>query len=432
MGFLPSDLHSATVGRHPLIELQRVSKTYASQEQTGSTAVRALDQVDLTVHEGEWVAIMGPSGSGKSSMVNLIGCLDRPSDGRLTIDGQDLAKLTPAELTRFRAEKIGFIFQQFHLVPYLTSLENVMLAQYFHSMTDEHEALDALEQVGLKDRARHLPSQLSGGEQQRVCIARALINDPRIILADEPTGNLDALNEELVLRKLRELHVQGRTIIMVTHDPTVARLADRTIELHHGKIAAQNTFALSDETQFDEVLEEIWTLNENGEYAELGRMDVEGALPISVAIERMESAGLLCRREHSFDHMHKAAINRCHDAVHPSESMAEHGDWIIEYTERGKQRARDVVRRHRLAERLFVQTFHLSNEAEVEQQACKFEHILSPEATDSICTFLGHPAACPHGNQIPPGECCIRAGGQRCNPQLMDAIHIKGDKLVAR
>jgi energy-coupling factor transporter ATP-binding protein EcfA2 len=307
-------------------------------------------------------------------------------------------------------------------VPYLTSVENVMLAQYFHSMTDEEEALQALEGVGLRDRARHLPSQLSGGEQQRVCIARALINDPRIILADEPTGNLDALNEELVLRKLRELHAQGRTIIMVTHDPTVARLADRTLELHHGKFAPQTTFALSDETQFDEILEEIWTLHENHEQAEFGRLDVEGALPISIALERMEQADLLMRRPHFPDHTHKSVLNRCHDAVHPVDVMAEHGEWIMDFTDRGYQRARDVVRRHRLAERLFVQTLKVENEAEVEQQACKFEHILSPEATDSICTFLGHPAACPHGQPIPAGECCERAGGQKCNPQLMDII----------
>ena len=148
-----------------------------------------------------------------------------------------------ANLNRVRAEKIGFIFQQFHLIPFLTAVENVMLAQYFHSMTDEQEAMDALARVGLGDRAHHLPSQLSGGEQQRVCIARALINDPRIILADEPTGNLDAVNEEIVLRLLREFHQQGRTIVMVTHDPVVARLADRRIEFHHGKIESQEVFA---------------------------------------------------------------------------------------------------------------------------------------------------------------------------------------------
>src|SRR5436853_895564 len=142
--------------------------------------------------------------------------------------------MSASELNRVRAEKIGFVFQQFHLVPYLSALENVMLAQYFHSMTDEQEAREALERVGLKQRARHLPAHLSGGEQQRVCIARALINDPQIILADEPTGNLDAQNEEIVLHLLRQFHNQGRTIVMVTHDPAVARLAARKVELHPG------------------------------------------------------------------------------------------------------------------------------------------------------------------------------------------------------
>src|SRR5215475_252260 len=218
------------------IELKNVTRIYRA-----NTEVRALDDVSLSVAPGEWLAIMGPSGSGKSTLVNLIGCLDRPTSGEIFIGGANVNQMTAAELNRFRAEKIGFIFQQFHLIPYLTALENVMLAQYFHSMTDKEEALAALDRVGMKVRANHLPSQLSGGEQQRVCIARALINDPDIILADEPTGNLDAQNEELVLRQLRELHSQGRTIIMVTHDPAVARLADRLLELHHGKIASQES-----------------------------------------------------------------------------------------------------------------------------------------------------------------------------------------------
>src|SRR5579859_3726737 len=144
------------------IELKNVSRVYKS-----NVEVRALDDVSLSVAPGEWLAIMGPSGSGKSTMVNLIGCLDRPTSGNVWLAGQNVAGLSTAELTRVRAEKIGFIFQQFHLIPYLTALENVMLAQYFHSMTDEQEALEALERVGLKDRANHLPAQLSGGEQQR-------------------------------------------------------------------------------------------------------------------------------------------------------------------------------------------------------------------------------------------------------------------------
>src|SRR5947209_6990504 len=146
----------------------------------------------------------------------------------------------------------------------------VIRAQYFHSMTDEQEALEALERVGLKERADHVPAHLSGGEQQRACIARALINDPKIVLADEPTGNLDAQNEEIVLRLLGQLHQQGRTIVMVTHDPVVARLADRRIELHHGKIAASEVFSMADEEQLEEVLEELWVLAEHGEIAEIG------------------------------------------------------------------------------------------------------------------------------------------------------------------
>src|ERR1044072_6879739 len=156
-------------------------------------------------------------------MVYFPGPLVRPTCGEIWLDGENVANFSPAELNRVRAEKIGFVFQQFHLIPFLTALENVMLAQYFHSMTDQKEALEALERVGLKERANHLPSQMSGGEQQRVCIARALINDPKIVLADEPTGNLDAQNEEIVLRLLRELHSQARTIVMVKHDPTAAR-----------------------------------------------------------------------------------------------------------------------------------------------------------------------------------------------------------------
>ena len=261
---------------------------------------------------------MGPSGSGKSTLVNLIGCLDRPSSGEIWLDGQNVAGISSADLNRVRAEKIGFIFQQFHLIPFLTAVENVMLAQYFHSMTDEKEAVEALTRVGLGDRAHHLPSQLSGGEQQRVCIARALINDPRIILADEPTGNLDAQNEEIVLRLLREFHQQGRTIVMVTHDPVVARLADRRIELHHGKIASQEIFSLADEEQLDEVLEELWVLAEHGEIAEVERMEVHGALPVSLAVEKMIEMGLVVSTPHPPEpHDHKPFVNPCHDALKP-------------------------------------------------------------------------------------------------------------------
>ena len=198
--------------------------------------VRALADVSFSVEAGEWIAIMGPSGSGKTTLINILGGLDMPTAGQAVVDGVDVARLDEAGLTRFRAQKIGFIFQQFHLVPYLTALENVMLAQYFHSTTDEKEAQQALERVGLGDRVEHLPGALSGGEQQRVAVARALINHPKLILADEPTGNLDEANEETVIQLFKELHQEGHTILMVTHDPSIGNLADRRIEFAHGKL----------------------------------------------------------------------------------------------------------------------------------------------------------------------------------------------------
>jgi putative ABC transport system ATP-binding protein len=206
-------------------------------------AVKALQNIDLAVKQGEWLAIMGPSGSGKTTMMNIVGCMDKASDGSVVLDGEELSRLSPKGLTAIRRDKIGLIFQQFHLVPYLTALENVVLAQYYHSMPDEAEALAALGNVGLGERARHLPSQLSGGEQQRVCIARALINCPQLILADEPTGNLDEANEKLVLKILHRLHESGSTIIVVTHSPEVGEHAERVIILEHGKIARTTTGA---------------------------------------------------------------------------------------------------------------------------------------------------------------------------------------------
>jgi len=198
--------------------------------------VRALAGVSFNVEAGEWIAIMGPSGSGKTTLINILGGLDTPTSGQAIVDEVDVARLDESGLTRFRAQKIGFIFQQFHLVPYLTAVENVMLAQYFHSATDEKEAQLALERVGLADRIEHLPGALSGGEQQRVAVARALINHPKLILADEPTGNLDEANEETVIQLFRELHSEGHTILMVTHDPAIGNLADRRIEFAHGRL----------------------------------------------------------------------------------------------------------------------------------------------------------------------------------------------------
>ena len=214
--------------REVLLEVKNVSKIYGD--------LHALKEVSFQVRKGEWVAIMGSSGSGKSTMMNIIGCMDKPSIGEVILDGQDITKESQNSLTKIRREKIGLIFQQFHLIPYLTALENVMVAQYYHSIPDEQEALQALERVGLKDRAKHLPSQLSGGEQQRVCIARALINSPEIILADEPTGNLDEVNEKIVIDILTQLHKEGSTIIVVTHDLEVGDAAERKIILEYGKI----------------------------------------------------------------------------------------------------------------------------------------------------------------------------------------------------
>lgn len=390
-----------------MIKLKNVSRLYPARAEAKGGMIHALDDFSLAVDPGEWVSIMGPSGSGKSTLVNLIGCLDRPTSGEIWLDGENVARLSALELNRVRAEKIGFVFQQFHLIPYLTAVENVMLAQYFHSMTDEKEALDALERVGLKDRSYHVPSQLSGGEQQRVCIARALINDPRIILADEPTGNLDAKNEAIVLELLRESHQQGRTIVMVTHDPVVARLADRRIELHHGKIAVQEIFSMADEEQFDEILEELWVMEEHGERAELGRMDTHGVLPVSIAVEKMTELELVTTSPHPPEaHQHKPFVNPCHDAMRPEGIFVRDGSALVALTPRGRTKAGSIIRRHRLAERLFTDSLAMDSESEIEQQACKFEHILSPGATDKICAFLGHPRTCPHGAPIPPGPCC--------------------------
>ena len=211
-----------------ILELRDVSKIYES--------VNALSNINLKVKKGDWIAIMGSSGSGKTTMMNIIGCMDRPSNGQVLINGVDISKENQKNLTNIRREKIGLIFQQFHLISYLTALENVMVAQYYHSMIDEKEALEALRKVGLDDRAKQLPSQLSGGEQQRVCIARALINNPEIILADEPTGNLDEANEVMVIEIFKQLHKEGATIIVVTHDPEVGDEAMRKITLDYGKI----------------------------------------------------------------------------------------------------------------------------------------------------------------------------------------------------
>ncbi|OZG50490.1 ABC transporter ATP-binding protein [Pseudoscardovia radai] len=218
-------------GNGMLLELDHVSKIYGD--------LHAVDDLSLTVPRGQWLAIVGSSGSGKTTLMNIIGCMDTPTRGTVSIDGRRLANLGESQMADVRKNVIGLVFQKFYLVPYLTAVENVMVAQYYHSVVDEAEAMEALRKVGLGERAHHLPSQLSGGEQQRVCIARALINCPEIILADEPTGNLDEANEKIVLGLLRDLHEQGTTIIVVTHDALVASCAQREIMLNHGVLAGE-------------------------------------------------------------------------------------------------------------------------------------------------------------------------------------------------
>ncbi|EPZ8122366.1 ABC transporter ATP-binding protein [Yersinia enterocolitica] len=197
--------------------------------------VTALEDINIRINRGEFVAIMGASGSGKTTLMNILTCLDTVTEGQVLLDGVDAAGLDEEGRRKFRADKIGLVFQQFHLIPYLTALENIMLAQHYHSVVDEDAARQVLEQVGMTLRMSHLPSQLSGGEQQRVCIARALVNQPPIIFADEPTGNLDEENEQRVLDLLNHIHRQGRTIVMVTHNPDLGCVADRIIRLQHGK-----------------------------------------------------------------------------------------------------------------------------------------------------------------------------------------------------
>jgi len=210
-----------------VIETKGLTKSFGS--------LKALDGIDLVIREGEFVSVMGPSGSGKTTFLNIVSCLDRSSAGTYLLDGIDVSTMREKERAVIRRERIGLVFQQFHLIPYLSALENVMLAQHYHSVVDAHGARTALARVGLAEREGHLPSQLSGGEQQRVCIARALINEPSLILADEPTGNLDAENERLVMELLAGLHREGRTIVLVTHNPDLAEKTDRTVRFEHGR-----------------------------------------------------------------------------------------------------------------------------------------------------------------------------------------------------
>ncbi|WXQ68160.1 ABC transporter ATP-binding protein [Campylobacter jejuni] len=209
-----------------LIKINNLNKEFGK--------VKALNNINLSVYEGEWLAIMGSSGSGKSTLLNILSLMDTPSSGEYILDNENLEQMDEEQKITLRREKIGLVFQQFHLIPYLNALENVMLSQYYHSSVDEEDAKMVLEKVGLSHRLTHLPSQLSGGEQQRVCIARALINNPELLLADEPTGNLDEANEQIVLQTLQKLKNEGKTIVLITHNPDLAKFADRTLILQHG------------------------------------------------------------------------------------------------------------------------------------------------------------------------------------------------------
>ena len=218
-----------------IITLDAVRKTYA----TGLVSVEALRGIDLTIGEGEYVAVIGPSGSGKSTLMHILGCLDVPSEGTYRLAGRDVGDLDEAALARIRNEEIGFVFQQFNLLPSLTALRNVALPLvYAGAPADERHrrAAQALERVGLSDRADHRPGELSGGQQQRVAVARALVTEPSMILADEPTGNLDSVSSADVLGLFRELNDTGRTIVLITHDHDVAAQADRIVAIRDGEI----------------------------------------------------------------------------------------------------------------------------------------------------------------------------------------------------
>ena len=216
-----------------IIELEKISKTYGS----GAAETKAVSEVSMTVERGGWVAIMGPSGHGKSTLLQLIGGLDRPSASRIVLDGLELGTLDAAELATVRGKKIGFVFQFFNLMPHLTALENVEIALWLGRATNSKgRAMGLLEHFGLADKTHHLPSMLSGGQQQRVAIARALANEPDILLMDEPTGNLDSGSEAELLTLLSELNKAGKTLLMVTHNPVVAQRAERVLQVKDGRI----------------------------------------------------------------------------------------------------------------------------------------------------------------------------------------------------
>lgn len=221
-----------------LVELRNVSKIY----RLGGEEIRALDDVSLDIEAGEFISIIGPSGSGKSTLMHILGCLDSPTHGTIQLDGVMIQNASARELAAFRNRKIGFVFQFFNLLPKLNVLQNVELPMIYSGIganERRQRAMAALEQVEMANRAKHRPSQLSGGQQQRAAIARALVNDPRLIFADEPTGNLDSRTGEAILSLFRRLSKEGRTIVLVTHDPDIAAVTPRRIEIRDGKVASK-------------------------------------------------------------------------------------------------------------------------------------------------------------------------------------------------
>ncbi|WP_304459525.1 ABC transporter ATP-binding protein [Alicyclobacillus sendaiensis] len=232
--------------RNPLVHMEHIVKEYV----LGDQVIRALNDVTLDIWPGEFVAIMGPSGSGKSTMMNVMGCLDVPTSGTYVLDGVEVSMLSEDELAAVRNQKIGFIFQSFNLLPRMTALENVELPMLYMGIPPRQRrerAMAALERVGLKERAYNRPNELSGGQQQRVAIARALVNQPNIILGDEPTGALDSRTTEDILALLHELHEQGNTIILVTHDAEVGRHAERIIRFRDGRVESDTAVAYEGE-----------------------------------------------------------------------------------------------------------------------------------------------------------------------------------------
>ena len=228
-----------------MITLEGITKVYRA----GEVEVPALKGVSLHIPEGEFVAIMGPSGSGKSTLMNVIGCLDQPTEGRYILDGYDVSALTDDQLAWIRNRKIGFVFQSFNLIPRVSAAHNVEMPLIYagDSVQRRERAMAALESVGLLDRAGHLPNELSGGQQQRVAVARALVTDPAILLADEPTGNLDTESILEILKLLRDLNQQGRTIVLITHEADIAAFAQRVVRLRDGVIVSDERQALAAE-----------------------------------------------------------------------------------------------------------------------------------------------------------------------------------------